>query len=271
MPLLHRSPTAPQHTSRHRAWRIGLALLCALIGAPGMAADTTVPAVQRAQQLILVLAPDWDSPQGTLQAFERDAQGWRAHGKAFDVSLGRHGSAWGLGLHPAQDDGPQKREGDGRSPAGVFTIGEAFGYASRIDSAMPYQAMQQSNYCIDVPGSPLYNQIVDADKVGSAAVAGSTEPMRLDLQHAGDQRYREGFVIQHNAQATPGAGSCIFAHLWRAPGAPTAGCTAMQPADMQRLLAWLRPSAAPLFVLLPRHAYRRLQAEWALPAVEPAS
>ncbi|MCW0438562.1 hypothetical protein NB723_003526 [Xanthomonas sacchari] len=40
---------------------------------------------------------------------------------------------------------------------------------------------------------------------------------------------------------------------------------------MQRLLAWLRPSAAPLFVLLPRHAYRRLQAEWALPAVEPAS
>ncbi|WP_254460111.1 L,D-transpeptidase family protein [Xanthomonas sacchari] len=271
MPLLHRSPATPLHAGHHRAWRIGLALLCALIAAPGMAADTgAVPALQRAQQLILVLAPDWDSPQGQLQAFERDAQGWRTHGQAFDVSLGRHGSAWGLGLHPAQHDGPQKREGDGRSPAGVFTIGEAFGYASRIDSAMPYQAMQESNYCIDVPTSPLYNRIVDAKDVGSATVAGSTEPMRLDLRHDGDMRYREGFVIQHNAQATPGAGSCIFAHLWRAPGAPTAGCTAMQPADMQGLLAWLRPSAAPLFVLLPRDAYRRLQADWSLPAVEPA-
>ncbi len=91
--------------------------------------------------------------------------------------------------------------------------------------------------------------------------------MRLDLHHDGDRRYQEGFVIGHNLQARPGAGSCIFARLWRAAGEATTGRTAMEPADM---LAWLRPDAAPLFVLLPRKDYERLHTTWALPAVEPA-
>lgn len=267
-------PTPTRTGSARRAWLASLMLLCAAVAGACLAetgnGDAAPPALRQARQLVLVVAPDWDSPRGQLQAFERDAQGWRAHGRRFDVALGRNGSAWGLGLHPAQADGPQKREGDGRSPAGIFTIGEAFGYAQRIDSALPYQPMQQSSYCIDVPDSPLYNRIVDAERVGAEAVAGSTEPMRLDLHHDGDRRYEEGFVIGHNPQAQPGAGSCIFAHLWRAPGEATAGCTAMEPADMQRLLAWLQPGAAPLFVLLPRQDYARLRSAWALPALEPA-
>ncbi len=229
----------------------------------------TPPPTAGTSQLLVVTTEGWDANQGRLQAFERRQDHWQPVGASFAVALGRNGSAWGLGLHPAQADGPQKREGDGRSPAGIFSIGEAFGYAQRIDSALPYQPMRQSSYCIDVPDSPLYNRIVDADRVGADAVAGSTEPMRLDLHHDGDRRYREGFVIGHNRQARPGAGSCIFAHLWRAAGEATAGCTAMEPADMQRLLAWLRPDAAPLFVLLPRSDYQRLRSAWALPAVEP--
>jgi len=263
-----------QASTGRRIWQASLMLLCAVVAGTclaGTARDDAAPqALQQARQLVLVVAPDWDSPRGQLQAFERDAQGWHAHGQRFDVALGRNGSAWGIGLHPAQTDGPQKREGDGRSPAGIFTIGEAFGYAPRIDSALPYQPMRESSYCIDVPDSPLYNRIVDADRVGAEAVAGSTEPMRLDLHHDGDRRYREGFVIGHNPQAQPGAGSCIFAHLWRAQGEATAGCTAMEPSDMQRLLAWLQPGAAPLFVLLPRQDYARLRTAWALPALEPA-
>lgn len=95
--------------------------------------------------------------------------------------------------------------------------------------------------------------------------------MRLDLRHPGDARYQEGFVIAHNPQAIPGRGSCIFAHLWRSPGHATAGCTAMAPADMQRLLAWLKPEDAPLFVLLPRAEYARLQRSWQLPALAQAT
>jgi hypothetical protein len=85
---------------------------------------------------------------------------------------------------------------------------------------MPYQPMLDSSYCMDVPASPFYNRIVDEKKVGSAAVKGSTEPMRLDLHNKGDVRYREGFVIAHNPDNQPGKGSCIFAHLWRRPARP---------------------------------------------------
>jgi L,D-peptidoglycan transpeptidase YkuD (ErfK/YbiS/YcfS/YnhG family) len=221
-------------------------------------------------QLVVVTTADWDATEGTLQAYARTETGWRPQGEAFTVAVGRSGSAWGIGLHPAQRDAPQKQEGDGRSPAGVFAIGEAFGYAEKADTALPYQPMQESSYCMDVPDSSYYNRIVDAEMVGAEAVEGSTEPMRLDLHNQGDVRYREGFVIEHNPKAVPRAGSCIFAHLWRSPGEATSGCTAMEAPHMRTLLAWLSPAAQPRFVLLPKAEYARLQSPWQLPALKAA-
>jgi L,D-peptidoglycan transpeptidase YkuD (ErfK/YbiS/YcfS/YnhG family) len=72
-------------------------------------------------------------------------------------------------------------------------------------------------------------------------------------------------VIEHNADGREGAGSCIFAHLWKAPGEPTAGCTAMAEPTMDRLAGWLRPAAHPVFVQLAQADYERLRAPWGLP------
>ncbi|MEO6102859.1 MAG: hypothetical protein ABIP44_04365 [Pseudoxanthomonas sp.] len=231
-----------------------------------------------AQQIVVVVTPDWNANQGMLGTYERVQGKWRQVGESEPVTVGRNGSAWGMGLHPNSQahteahlqtqPAPLKHEGDGRSPAGVFGIGEAFGYAQQADTALPYEAMQASDYCMDVSGSPLYNRIVDADSVGKEAIAGSTEPMRLDLHAAGDQRYRLGFVIEHNLQARRDAGSCIFAHLWRKPGESTAGCTAMADATMARLLAWLRPEQHPVFVLLPAAQYAAFRDAWQLPILE---
>ncbi|HEY5970792.1 MAG TPA: hypothetical protein VIT22_02275 [Pseudoxanthomonas sp.] len=221
-----------------------------------------------AGQAVIVVTPDWNADHGTLHTFERSNGDWREVGGGQSVTVGRKGSAWGLGLHPDRLPGPVKQEGDGRSPAGVFGIGEAFGYAEKARTALPYAAMQASHYCMDVSASPLYNRIVDARKAGADAVAGSTEPMRLDLRTPGDQRYRLGFVIEHNPQARPNAGSCIFAHLWRTPGEATAGCTAMADATMDRLQGWLRPDSHPVFVLMPAEQYRDLHADWNLPSLD---
>lgn len=241
---------------------------CASVDAP----STTLPWAN-AQQLVVVTSAGWNASAGELRRFERvdGPQGlrWREVGGADPVMLGRTGSAWGVGLHPAQASGPQKREGDGRAPAGVFALGTAFGYAERLDTALPYSGMDAGDYCIDVPASPLYNRIVDTADVGERAVEGSTEPMRRDLHANGDQRYRAGFVIGHNPAAQPGAGSCIFAHLWKAPGVPTAGCTAMADGVMQQLLGWLDPARKPVFVLLPESEYLRLGSRWGLPVLPP--
>src|SRR3546814_17274315 len=73
---------------------------------------------------------------------------------------------------PAQTGGPAKREGDGRAPAGVFAIGEAFGYATQAPTALPYAPMQAGSWCMDVVDSQPYNRIVDAREVGDAAEIG---------------------------------------------------------------------------------------------------
>jgi L,D-peptidoglycan transpeptidase YkuD (ErfK/YbiS/YcfS/YnhG family) len=218
-----------------------------------------------AQQMVVVTTADWDANGGSLQTFERNGSEWKAVTEPRPVTIGRSGSAWGIGLHPAGQAGPLKQEGDGRSPAGIFRIGTAFGYASTVPTGLRYQGMTESDYCIDVSNSSSYNLIVDANVVGQTAVSGSTEPMRRDLHANGDQRYKLGFVIEHNPNGKPAAGSCIFAHLWRQPGEATAGCTAMPESTMQDLLAWLRADKQPVFILLPQAQYLRLRQAWHLP------
>jgi L,D-peptidoglycan transpeptidase YkuD (ErfK/YbiS/YcfS/YnhG family) len=235
-------------------------LTCALTSSAAAADDMP----RASQQLVLVVTPDWNATQGEMRTFDRHDGRWQSRGKPTSVSIGRAGSAWGIGLHQPQP-GVQKREGDGRSPAGMFTIGTGFGYADRVASKLAYRGMTQFDYCMDVNDSPLYNRIVDAREVGEAAVAKSTEPMRLDLRKQGDERYRLGFVIEHNPKNEATRGSCIFAHLWGSPGQATAGCTAMTDAAMRDLIAWLDEDLRPLFVLLPRTEYARLEESWGLP------
>ena len=245
------------------------ALLLLLAACASTAAPRTNP-WDNARQLIVVTTADWNAPTGTLRAFEREGDDWRETTSGFTVNVGRSGSGWGLGLHAArdQDAGPVKREGDGRAPAGVFAIGTAFGYAPELSTGLAYKAMQANDWCIDVPDSPLYNRIVDRSLAKAPGLDRASEPMRRDLQAKPDDLYKVGFVIEHNAQATPQGGSCIFAHVQRGIDAPTAGCTSMPEDALRGLLAWLRTDAHPAFVLLPDNEYTRLRAAWHLPALD---
>lgn len=251
--------------------RLAYLFLAAMAGVLGGCTENLKPVQTWASssQMVLVIVPDWNGDHGSLRTYTRKDGMWQAASEPQPVVVGRAGSAWGQGLNPLPHDGPIKREGDGRAAAGVFRIGDAFGYADRAVTALDYRAMHVDDYCIDVPSSPLYNQIVDTRNADPSIVAGSTEPMRRDLHADGDQRYRLGFVIQHNASDTPGVGSCIFAHIWKSPDTPTAGCTAMDGAVMERLVAWLDPRQQPLFVLLPRAAYSRYAKAWDLPQAAP--
>ncbi len=217
------------------------------------------------RQLLLCLAVDWQATQGRLQRFERMPDGgWLAVGSVVSVTLGRAGLAWGRGLHPAQP-GRTKREGDGRAPAGAFAITAVFGDGAADSPAalagkMPYLCATRDLKCVDDPASAYYNRIVDRSAVAAADWASSEDMLRADA------RYAVGAVVAHNA-APPvaGCGSCIFLHVWQAPGMPTAGCTAMALADMSEIAGWLDGAAAPVLVQLPQAEYEWLRAAWGLP------
>lgn len=247
-------------------------LLLAATAIPAIGDDARPePLASAVRQVVLVTTADWNAPHGELRRFVRKSgEAWRPVGEPCRVTIGRSGCGWGLGEHPPQDGEPIKREGDGRSPAGVFRIGPAFGRADHIDTRLIYLPLDRGHWCIDVPDSPHYNEIVHEDVVGVDAVAGSTEPMRRDI-HLSDDQYRIGFAIGHNPARTPGAGSCIFTHLWKADGVPTAGCVGMDEAQLRELLAWLDEAADARLVLLPKKEYGRLLETWRLPDVpEPA-
>ena len=57
--------------------------------------------------------------------------------------------------------GPQKAEGDGRSPAGVFPLGRGFGFAPASEASwlkLPYLPVVEGIECVDDSASTVYNQ-----------------------------------------------------------------------------------------------------------------
>lgn len=225
------------------------------------------PFLAASRQLLLCLAANWRASSGCLQRFERGAAGWLPVGVAWPVMLGCNGLAWGMPALPPPAGVPRKVEGDGRAPAGVFPVTALFGYAdagSELARAarLPYLVAHPGLQCVDDLQSVHYNQVVDR-----AAVTvdwGSAEEMRR-----ADGRYEIGAVLGYNQPPVAGQGSCIFLHVWAAPGVPTAGCTALARADMHELALWLDAAAAPLLLQLPWRVYAGWQAAWGLPACPP--
>ncbi len=215
------------------------------------------------RQLIVVRAASWTSVGATLQRFERSVDGnWQSVGASTPINVGRHGMAWGRGLQSIEP-GPQKREGDEKAPAGVFALGPAFGYSDHIlegAKSYPYVHIHDRTSCIEDARSRYYNQVIDP-----AAVTRPDWSVR-DKMLRRDGLFRWGIIVEQNAAATvPGAGSCIFLHIWRGRGRGTAGCTTMPPDAIEEIIRWVDPSKRPVLVQLPNSEYARLEADWGLP------
>ena len=241
--------------------------LCAasLVQAEGKQPD----ALRASTQILVVTTQDWNGVEGTLQAYERPQarKKWKAAGSPIQVVVGKNGLGWGAGVVPdaarREDSDPIKKEGDGKSPAGIFRLSTAFGYAAQEPPGwkMPYLSLTPSVECVDDAQSKFYNRVVDRAAVASDW--SSSEQMLRD-----DGEYRWGVVVDHNADpVTAGAGSCIFLHIWLGPGVGTTGCTAMAQEQLEGVIAWLDPARRPLLVQLPRPQYKKLRRKWKLPTL----
>ena len=165
-----------------------------------------------------------------LRLYERVSDGWQPIGAAIPAVVGRNG------LAPVGE----KREGDGRTPSGVFPLERGFGYGPLV-TRIPYIVLTPEMIWIDDPRSGRYNTL--ADKKDGAGLS-------YEIMKRGDDLYKYGIVVEYNTSATvPGAGSAIFFHIWSSPSASTAGCIATAEPDMLRILLWLDPAQHPLAVI----------------------
>lgn len=200
-----------------------------------------------ADQLILIVSDDFNTTGAVLTRYEKEGSIFRQRGEEVAVNLGRNGLAWGIGekgFSPKEDE-PVKKEGDGRAPAGIFTVSRAFGYAPSIETKLPYIQADKELICVDDSESDDYNSVLNKHE--------SDNPRSFEWMKRDDDLYKIGVVIDHNREAKKGAGSCIFFHIRKSEKAPTAGCSAMREEDLMTILRWLDPAEDPKVVQIPQN------------------
>lgn len=147
---------------------------------------------------------------------------------SYDATIGRNGVA-------AKN---QKKEGDGKTPSGIYGITAIFGKSEPSGINMPFIKTDSSLRCVDDPKSSHYNLIIDSSKV-VADYASSEEMLRED------GLYDIGAVIDYNSEGKKNAGSCIFMHIANKEGKPTAGCVAFKEEDMKQIASLLSKDKEP--------------------------
>ncbi len=186
-----------------------------------------------AQQCLRVLTIHARASTGWMTLMERPhpEAPWTTISPAIPVSIGRNGQS------------NDKREGDGCSPSGAYRIGSGFGSGPRPPGVrLPWIRLTAAHAGVDDPASRFYNRIID-----SRSVTRDWHSAENMIPASGV--YRLGAIVEYNHSQIPGKGSCIFLHIWSAPGTPTAGCTAMSAADLLRVLQWLDPAKSPVLDL----------------------
>lgn len=216
------------------------------------------------KQCLVGIAHDWNSSSAILQWFEKKGNLWSPVGEKWNARLGKNGLIWGRGISPIPRGALGKKEGDLRSPAGVFVIGDAWGYDASIQKqpSLSYHQITTRDLWVEDVDSPHYNRHILLDHEPANPWEKKQQMKQDDAAHS------LKLFIAHNAspKITPNAGSAIFFHIWRGGGSKaTAGCTTMERSHLQRLIRQIDPAKQPLYILLPKAEYEQYRKEWKLP------
>ena len=195
--------------------------------APAPPAGTALPlpvAAGRSTQVVTVVAPSAGSTRATVTAWQRGPGGWTAVVGPVSARIGRDGVG-------------AASETTSRTPAGTFTLTEAFGRLGDPGTRLPYTKIKPDDYWVSDAGS-RYNEFYECS---------SACPSAERLWDAGSS-YNYAVVINYNRwPAVPGAGSAFFLHVKNAY--PTAGCVAISQSGLTAIMRWLDPAARPLIAI----------------------
>ena len=169
-------------------------------------------------QMIVVAAKD---TYATVSMHTKDANGvWK---EEFSVTgrLGRNGIG-------------KEREGDGKTPVGVYTFMSAFGIKENPGvSVLPYLKVDETHHWVDDPNSKYYNQCVSTKDVEIDWV--SSEHL-----YKYEPSYNYALALNYNETCVPGVGCAIFLHCPSATFGTTAGCIAIPEENMIQAMRLLQ-------------------------------
>lgn len=183
------------------------------------------------RQLIVVFNNSPEDSLAILIKLQREDRRWKLVSTPVKAGIGRKGFA-----NPGE-----KREGDLKSPTGLFRLGRLFCYDNSVPGKMPFIQTTVEDKWIDDPESPDYNR-----HIRGATTAKSWENMKLT-----SDEYYYCMVIEYNFYpVVKGMGSAIFLHLSMGEDPNSgAGCVIIRQKDMEWLLKWMTPEFNPSILM----------------------
>jgi L,D-peptidoglycan transpeptidase YkuD (ErfK/YbiS/YcfS/YnhG family) len=182
------------------------------VGAQGSAMGCSMPSGVHADQVVVVHS---SGSSATVRACRRS-------GSRYVLALGPYAGHVGI-----RGVSANKREGDLRTPAGVFPLRGGFGRYANPGLALGWFRVDSRDVWVDDPSSSLYNT---HQRTPAHGRWDSAEP----LDNAPVYNYAQ--VIGYNESRTPGRGSAIFLHVDHGGG--TAGCVSVPTSNLVSILRW---------------------------------
>jgi len=129
----------------------------------------------------------------------------------------------------------RKREGDYKTPSGIFKIGKLFFREDRIEKPKTFlktvKIEKNMGWCDDINYPNKYNKLVI-----------NNIKIKHEKLFRKDNKYDLLIPIKYNSRnPIPGLGSCIFIHLTK-NYKPTAGCIALKKKDFLIMLKIINKS-----------------------------
>lgn len=175
------------------------------------------------EQLVVAINNNDSSNKAIVVALEKVNKKWKIKLGPVQASIGRTGFAL-----PGE-----KIEGDGKSPTGIFDLGQLYTYEASVNTSLPYIQTNSEDKWIDDPNHENYN----------THIRGNTTAKSFEHLKLSSIDYKYCMVIEYNTHpVVKGKGSAIFFHLASPNYDPTAGCVAIQESDMDQILLWLSPN-----------------------------
>jgi L,D-peptidoglycan transpeptidase YkuD (ErfK/YbiS/YcfS/YnhG family) len=186
--------------------------------------------LKNVHQLLIAFNETPDDPSIRLVFLEKRSERWQIISDPISGFIGRNGFA-----NPGK-----KREGDGKSPSGLYQFGLLFTYLETVNTRMPYLQSTEEDKWIDDPKSNDYNR----------HVRGETDAESYERLLLQSNAYKYCLVIEYNTKPViKDRGSAIFLHLHGRREGATAGCIAIHEKDMVKLLSLLDPSKNPSIIM----------------------
>lgn len=196
-----------------------------LIVSPAFAETTKSPswiadlkAAQDADQLVIVSGTKGSNARFSFH--EKDDEDEWHQLVSCPAYIGRQG--WG-----------KTREGDGKTPSGVYTFTMAFGIAEDPGCQIDYTQVDDSHYWVSDIESDMYNQFVSLEEYDDFN--------KKESEHIIDYTtaYKYCLNISYNEDGEAGLGSAIFLHC-QTKNHYTAGCVAIPEEAMLEVMRNVR-------------------------------